>query len=220
MDESFIGSLQLRTKIIYCLRYFINCSMYSTHIMHCTSFKQDKKSVHDFETPSITTWLIMSGEPSEKKAKIETMTTPEKPRVIAMFDVDGTLTIPRGEVTTEMMAFMKELSKKVTVGIVGGSDLPKQEEQLGDGIVNVFPYNFSQNGLVAYKDGKLLEIQTISKHLGEGNVKKIVNWVMKYLCEVDIPVKVRNCFYEESSFCVLFLEYEILIIMSIIFVSY
>ena len=118
------------------------------------------------------------------------MSSPENPRVIALFDVDGTLTIPRGEITESMLEFMKNLSKKITVGIVGGSDLPKQEEQLGEGIVNVFPLNFSQNGLVAYKDGKLLEIQTISKFLGEDNIKRIVNWVMKYLADVDIPVKV------------------------------
>mmetsp|Transcript_26159 Transcript_26159/g.43644 ORF Transcript_26159/g.43644 Transcript_26159/m.43644 type:complete len:250 (+) Transcript_26159:59-808(+) len=126
------------------------------------------------------------------------MSAPEKPRTIALFDVDGTLTIPRGEVTPEMMEFMKNLSKKITVGIVGGSDLPKQKEQLGDDIVSIFPYNFSQNGLVAYKNGELLEIQTIAKYLGEDNVKKIVNWVMKYLCEIDIPVK-RGTFIEFRS---------------------
>ena len=75
---------------------------------------------------------------------------------------------------------------------MGGSDLPKQEEQLGSGVVDLFPYNFSQNGLVAYKDGELMEMQTISKFLGEDNLKKIVNWVMKYLAEVDIPVKVSH----------------------------
>ena len=48
------------------------------------------------------------------------MSTPEKPRVIALFDVDGPLTIPRGEITPDMMKFMQDLSKKVTVGIVGG----------------------------------------------------------------------------------------------------
>ena len=132
----------------------------------------------------------MSEEPETKKAKMMT-DEPENPRIIALFDVDGTLTIPRGEITSEMMTFMKDLSKKITVGIVGGSDLPKQEEQLGSGIVNIFPYNFSQNGLVAYKNGELLEIQTISKYLGEDNVEKIVNWVLDYLSKVDIPVKVR-----------------------------
>jgi phosphomannomutase len=118
------------------------------------------------------------------------MSTPKNPRIIALFDVDGTLTLPRGEVTEDMMAFMKDLSTKITVGIVGGSDLPKQEEQLGVGIAKVFPYNFSQNGLVAYKDGELQEVQTIAKHLGEDNVKRISNWVLKYLADVDIPVKV------------------------------
>uniref|UniRef100_A0A7S2XTA7 Phosphomannomutase n=1 Tax=Attheya septentrionalis TaxID=420275 RepID=A0A7S2XTA7_9STRA len=126
------------------------------------------------------------------------ISAPKNPRIIALFDVDGTLTLPRGEVEPQMMAFMKDLATKVTVGIVGGSDLPKQEEQLGDGIANVFPYNFSQNGLVAYKSGELLEIQTISKHLGEDNVKRLVNWVMKYLADVDLPIK-RGTFIEFRS---------------------
>jgi phosphomannomutase len=116
--------------------------------------------------------------------------TPANPRIIALFDVDGTLTVPRGEITEDMLEFMKELNKKITVGIVGGSDLPKQEEQLGEGVVHLFPYNFSQNGLVAYKNGGLLEIQTIAKYLGEDNVKKVVNWVMRYLSDLDVPVKV------------------------------
>ncbi len=136
-------------------------------------------------------------ESATKKQKMAS-STPANSRIIALFDVDGTLTIPRGEVEPEMMAFMKSLSEKITVGIVGGSDLPKQEEQLGEGIAKVFPYNFSQNGLVAYKDGELLEIQTISKFLGEDNVKRLVNWVMKYLADVDIPVK-RGTFIEFRS---------------------
>lgn len=137
---------------------------------------------------------MSTDENSSKKQK----TMPEKPRILALFDVDGTLTIPRGEVTEEMMEFMKKLSTKITVGIVGGSDLPKQEEQLGKGIASVFPYNFSQNGLVAYKDGVLQEVQTISKLLGEENVKKIVNWTLKYLSDLDTPVK-RGTFIEFRS---------------------
>ena len=138
----------------------------------------------------------MADESASKKAK----TAPANPRIIALFDVDGTLTVPRGEVTPDMMSFMKDLSEKITVGIVGGSDLPKQEEQLGAGIASLFPYNFSQNGLVAYKDGELQEVQTISKFLGEDNIKKIVNWTMKYLADIDIPVKV--CVVAVSLLCV------------------
>lgn len=69
---------------------------------------------------------------------------------------------------------------------------------MGDDIVETFPWNFSQNGLVAYKNGEILEIQTISKHIGEQNVKRLVNWVLKYLSDVDIPVK-RGTFIEFRS---------------------
>ncbi|KAL3905964.1 MAG: hypothetical protein SGARI_004213 [Bacillariaceae sp.] len=124
-----------------------------------------------------------------------TLPTPEKPRVAALFDVDGTLTIPRGEVKDDMMNVLKKLRKKITVGIVGGSDLPKQEEQLGQGIVNEVIWNFSQNGLVAYHNGNLLESNSIAKHLGEDKIKAIVNWVMKYLADLDLPIKVSWHFY-------------------------
>ena len=118
--------------------------------------------------------------------------TPERPRIIALFDVDGTLTVPRGEVEDKMMDVLKALREKITVGIVGGSDLPKQEEQLGAGIVDEVVWNFSQNGLVAYNNGKLLESNSISKHLGEDNIKRIVNFVMKYLSMVELPIKVNT----------------------------
>lgn len=127
-----------------------------------------------------------------------TGTINHNPRVIALFDVDGTLTSPRGKITSTMYNFMNELSTHVTIGIVGGSDLPKQEEQLGKKIVDIFPYNFSQNGLVAYKDGNLLEVQTLSRFLGEDNIKRFVNWTMNYLSKVDLPVK-RGTFIEFRS---------------------
>lgn len=46
--------------------------------------------------------------------------SPANPRILALFDVDGTLTIPRGTIETDMMDFMKSLGDKITVGIVGG----------------------------------------------------------------------------------------------------
>jgi len=119
-------------------------------------------------------------------------------RVIALFDVDGTLTQPRGEITPEMMEFMMKLKENVTVGIVGGSDLDKQKEQLGDDVVARFPYNFSQNGLVAYKDGEIIGVQSIDKFLGEENVSRIVNWTLKYLSDLKLPIK-RGTFFEFRS---------------------
>ncbi|CAL5381253.1 unnamed protein product [Camellia sinensis] len=55
-----------------------------------------------------------------------------KPRLIALFDVDGTITAHPKVVTPDMLKFMQELQKVVTVGIIGGSDLVKISEQLGN----------------------------------------------------------------------------------------
>ena len=47
-------------------------------------------------------------------------------RILVLFDVDGTLTEPRQEVTELMKDFLiNKLNSRVVVGIVGGSDLPK-----------------------------------------------------------------------------------------------
>ena len=77
-------------------------------------------------------------------------------RKLVLFDVDGTLTAARKLVTPEMKAFLYELRRKVAVGVVGGSDLIKQQEQLGENIIYEVDYSFSENGLVAYKDGILI----------------------------------------------------------------
>lgn len=77
-------------------------------------------------------------------------------RVLALFDVDGTLTAARAKVSDEMKEFLNTLKSKVTVGIVGGSDLVKQQEQMGENIVKEVDYSFSENGLVAYKGGELI----------------------------------------------------------------
>ena len=78
------------------------------------------------------------------------------PRTLVLFDVDGTLTAPREEATKAMKDYLMALKERVVVGIVGGSDLPKQKEQMGENIVDEVDYSFSENGLVAYKAGSLI----------------------------------------------------------------
>ena len=125
------------------------------------------------------------------------MTTkkPRNTKILALFDVDGTLTAARQSITPDMKAFMKTLMEKVVVGIVGGSDLPKQQEQLGEDVVHEYDYSFSENGLVAYKHGVLIGKTEIHKFLGEDKLKSIINWVLKYIADLDIPVK-RGTFIE------------------------
>ncbi len=116
-------------------------------------------------------------------------------KVLCLFDVDGTLTVPRKAITPEMDQFMRKLKERVCVGVVGGSDLPKQREQVGHDVTEVYDYSFSENGLTAYKDGKLFHEQSLVKHLGEDKLKKFINFVLRYLADVDCPVK-RGTFIE------------------------
>lgn len=119
---------------------------------------------------------------------------PKNPRVLALFDVDGTLTEPRKLVSPETTAFLKALREKIAVGVVGGSDLVKQKEQLGDS-PNMFDWCFAENGLWAAKDGAIIGQTSFKDHLGEEKLKKLINWILKYFAELDIPVK-RGTFIE------------------------
>ncbi|GMP61539.1 hypothetical protein CsSME_00023967 [Camellia sinensis var. sinensis] len=122
-----------------------------------------------------------------------------KPGLIALFDVDGTLnTAPRKAVTPDMLNFMKELRKVVTVGIVGGSDLVKISEQLGKSVIYDYDYVFAENGLVAHKDGKLIGTQSLKTYLGEEKLKEFINFTLHYIADLDIPIK-RGTFIEFRS---------------------
>ncbi|RXI08025.1 hypothetical protein DVH24_014591, partial [Malus domestica] len=121
-----------------------------------------------------------------------------RPGVLALFDVDGTLTAPRKVVTPEMLEFMRELRKIVTVGIVGGSDLSKITEQLGKTVIDDHDYVFSENGLVAHKDRTLIGTQSLKTYLGEDKLKEFINFTLHYIADLDIPIK-RGTFIEFRS---------------------
>jgi phosphomannomutase len=59
----------------------------------------------------------------------------------------------------------------------------------------MYDYVFSENGLVAYKDGQLLEIQNIKKFIGEEKLKQFINFCLHYIADLDIPIK-RGTFIE------------------------
>lgn len=121
-----------------------------------------------------------------------------KAGVLALFDVDGTLTAPRKVATPEMLKFMQDLRKVVTVGVVGGSDLVKISEQLGNTVIHDYDYVFSENGLVAHQNGNLIGTQSLKSFLGEEKLKEFINFILHYLADLDIPIK-RGTFIEFRS---------------------
>lgn len=72
-----------------------------------------------------------------------------------------------------MLELLQKLRHKVAIGFVGGSDLAKQQEQLGSAgssgnahikielttVIDMFDYCFAENGLTAYRQGTRLPAQ-------------------------------------------------------------
>ncbi|AMD20188.1 HDL556Cp [Eremothecium sinecaudum] len=119
----------------------------------------------------------------------------EKPDVLVLFDVDGTLTPARLTISDEVKETLKALRKKVVIGFVGGSDLSKQVEQLGPTVLADFDYCFSENGLTAYKHGEELATQSFINWIGEEEYNKLVVFALKYLSSIELP-KRRGTFIE------------------------
>ena len=115
--------------------------------------------------------------------------------VICLFDVDGTLSEPRKKAIPETLEFMAKLRERVLIGVVGGSDLVKQQEQLGADCLDRFDFFFSENGLAAYKQGELLKKTSFLEHLGNDRLKLLTNFILRYIADLDIPVK-RGTFVE------------------------
>jgi phosphomannomutase len=114
---------------------------------------------------------------------------------IALFDLDGTLSLPRQRCKPEMIDFLQQLRKVTLVGIVSGSDLAKINEQLGCSAFEVADYVFSENGVQGYFEGNQIVSMSIAKELGEEKLKELINFVLHYIADLDIPIK-RGTFIE------------------------
>jgi phosphomannomutase len=101
-----------------------------------------------------------------------------------------------------MLATLTLLRQKCAIGFVGGSNLPKQQEQLGDpahvNVVDMFDFCFAENGLTAYRLGKELPSQSFIGWLGDDKYKKLVKFTLQWIIDnvVDVIPVVRGTFIE------------------------
>ena len=101
-------------------------------------------------------------------------------KTLLLFDVDGTLTLPRKLVKAETELFMENARNHATLGIVGGSDIGKIAEQMkGMNVMDKYDYVFSENGLVGHKGRVLIHQQNIAKHVGEDKIQKLLNFSLR-----------------------------------------
>lgn len=121
----------------------------------------------------------------------------KRDEILLLFDVDGTLTPARKPIEPEFEEFLyTKIKPLATLGVVGGSDQPKIVEQLnGERVLKEFDYVFPENGLVHIEKGVEVSKQSIQKHLGEAVLKRFINFNLRYIADLDIPVK-RGTFIE------------------------
>ena len=62
-------------------------------------------------------------------------------------------------------------------------------------MVGEWDYVFSENGLVAYKEGRLLAQQSLKDWLGESKLQELINFILHYIADLKIPIK-RGTFIE------------------------
>src|ERR1700761_9218838 len=104
----------------------------------------------------------------------------------------------RKAVSPEMLQLLAALRHKVAIGYVGGSDLVKQQEQLGTPsipVTTLFDFCFPENGLGAYRMGVPLASQSFIGWLGEEKYKRLVKFCLRYISELELPV-MRGTFVE------------------------
>ncbi|KAE8131875.1 eukaryotic phosphomannomutase-domain-containing protein [Aspergillus pseudotamarii] len=117
---------------------------------------------------------------------------------ICLFDVDGTLTPARRTISPEMLQLLSQLRHRCAIGTVGGSDLAKQQEQLGTSstkVSSLFDFCFAENGLTAIRLGRSLIGNSFIAWIGEEKYQKLVNFCLKYIADLQLPKK-RGTFVE------------------------
>lgn len=56
-------------------------------------------------------------------------------------------------------------------------------------VLDMFDYVFPENGLKAFHEGRLLAEQSFKDYIGEENLKRFLNFTLRYLADIDIPIK-------------------------------
>lgn len=113
---------------------------------------------------------------------------------LILFDVDGTLTVPRNRINDDMLNILHKLNNhnNIDIGFVGDSDLSKQIEQLGEENMNLFKWRFTENGLKSYHNNDLIDTIDIIEFLGEDRYRNLINTILSVLASVYIPKKRGN----------------------------
>ena len=110
---------------------------------------------------------------------------------LLLFDIDGTLCKSALKIETDIGQQLERLSKKYSLGLVGGGKFNKLEDQM-DSYLDIFDYVFTENGNTLIINKELVYKRSMREHFGSHEIKKINEFLLKYLSEYDLPIKTGN----------------------------
>lgn len=121
----------------------------------------------------------------------------KREKILLLFDIDNTLTRPRGVIEKDFERFLYEKVKPLaTCGIVTGANIEKIYEQLnGVKILKEFDFIFPENGTVHIEKGIEVQKSTFNEKLGEETLKDFISFVLRYIASLELPFK-RGTFIE------------------------
>lgn len=105
-----------------------------------------------------------------------------------LFDVDGTLTLPRQKISNDMVNVLIKSKEKYKLGIVSTSDEKKIKEQLNE-YLYLFDYIFYENGLMYYKNNNLIHQHSIYNYISKEDINSFTIHVLELINQLDLPFK-------------------------------
>jgi len=113
---------------------------------------------------------------------------------VLLFDIDGTLTLPREKIKPSLKQKLKLLSSKYIIALVGGGTYSHISEQVED-LVSICDYIFTENGTKTYKNNEVIYEIHIKTLLGEKLLREIIDYSLLYMSNIKLPFK-RGTFFE------------------------
>nr|QBK89230.1 MAG: phosphomannomutase [Mimivirus LCMiAC02] len=103
---------------------------------------------------------------------------------LLLFDIDGTICESGEKIDDTMTKTLLNIKNKYTLGLVSGGEYNKVCNQISK-LWDIFEYVFTENGLVSYKNKKLVSESDIRDKLGMNTITHINEVLMKYLSQTN-----------------------------------
>ena len=116
----------------------------------------------------------------------------KKGKTLLLFDIDGTLTQPREEISKDMIDFLKEVIKNnpnIDLASVGGAEYLQVKYQIGK-LAPLLKLICTENGVSTYDSNfNIYDSKNIKDYLTEEQIQEMINFGLNYIADLKIPIK-------------------------------